>query len=304
MVNVGVVLGTGFNVKIGREFVQETDYGPVNMFEITMGGKKVLGVKRHEALEVPDIMPELAYIQALKLNEVDIILATSATGRLYDEIWPGNLMVPSDVVRHGIDERLDTYTQKGLLMHLPPNPLFSDNARQFLIDAWPNVKEEVEKIYTESDLPIQSQFYDEGIVHIVSGPSFRTRAEEEMIRTTISLNDYLSGYQHLIGMTPREALAAAEMGIDYAVLANCSDHSTYPGHPPVTHEQVGQTLNTTGATAFMVLEEAIRLIPEDYKPQSRIPIVSEKDFNHDQVVENGSPYLAQIIEQEFEMRKS
>lgn len=306
MVNVGVVLGTGFKGSIGKEFVQDTDYGPVNMSEISMGGKNVFGVKRHEALEVPDIMPELAYIQALKLLGTEIIFATSATGVLYGNIWPGNLMVPHDAIRKGLNERNDTYTQKGLLMHLAPAavPVFSNSARKFLIDALPIVKEKIETIYSSSDLPIKVGTYEDGIVTIVSGPSFRTPSEEHFMRSVIAQSPELSKYQHLIGMTPREGFPANELGIDYAVLLNCSDHSSMPGRPPVTHELVGGTLNVTGEAAFMVLEEAVRRVPENYKSQSRIPIVSEKDFNHDQVVQNGSPYLAQIIQKELESRKN
>ena len=78
MVNVGVVLGTGYQRDIGKAKKVKTDHGKVNMYELSMGGKDVLGVKRHEALEVPHIMPHLAYAQAFRLNNIDIVYATSA----------------------------------------------------------------------------------------------------------------------------------------------------------------------------------------------------------------------------------
>lgn len=305
MGNIGFVLGTGFMGTLGEKFVQETDFGNVDLYKIQLAGIEALAVMRHKLLEVPDIMPERAYIQALKLNGVDIIFATSATGVLYGEIWPGNMMVPHDAIRHGINERLDTFTAPGLLMHLAPAaiPVFSNKARGFLINAWPLAENDVKQIYSAADLPIRVNFYPNGIGHIVSGPSFRSPAEEEYMRTVIGMSPVLSRYQHLIGMTPREGFAAAEMGIDYAVLLNCSDHSSMPGRPPVTHEIVGGTLAVSGKAAFKVLEIAAGLVPKDYEPEARIPVVSRSDFNYVVLKAAGFGYTAQIIENEFQRRE-
>ena len=308
MVKIGVVLGTGFSGDLGTERIIETGYGNVRIFEFEFGGKKVCGVKRHEELEVPDIMPEKAYMLAFKWLGVDIVYATSATGRLTENVVPGNLLIPHDVIRHGIDERRDTYTQKGLLMHGAPSTIFHDDARANLIAGMHASEDYVKNLYKSSET-LESGFFYEGIAHVVSGPTFRTPAEEQDIRGRILVSynlpdeSYTEDHDHLIGMTAREAFAALEMGIPYALVLNCTDHSSYPNHPSVTHPQVLEALNVSGEAGFKVLEEAVRITPEDYINPLSIPIASELDFNYKTVSEK-YPKLADIIQKELDSREN
>lgn len=205
--------------------------GPVTIGKI--GGKKVAFLCRHGLghLINPTNVPHRANIWALVLLGVRKIFAVSACGSLTEEIQPGVLTVPDQLMNHTFLRPRTFFDRNGLVVHISVAEPFCEQTRQEIILSLQQV---------------DSEHYDSGTYITIEGPQFSTNAEH---------NTYIRWGCHLIGMTTSpEAQLAREAGMCYAGLAMPTDIYTGKGkHKPVTADIVVKTFMANIGNVIKVL---------------------------------------------------
>jgi 5'-methylthioadenosine phosphorylase len=196
---VAVIGGSGFYefLEGAREVVVETPYGdpsgPVAVGEV--GGTAVAFLARHGKGHAypPHRINYRANIWALRSLGVRQVLAPCAVGGLRDEVAPGDLVVPDQLVDR-TQGRVQSYVETGAA-HVP----FADPYCPALSSA-----------VGAHDGVLQG-----GTMVVVEGPRFSTRAESR---------HYAAQGWSLVNMTGHpEAVLAREMQMCYAAVALVTD---------------------------------------------------------------------------------
>lgn len=298
MGKIAIIGGTGFSEKKEIELTVLTDYGRIQADILHIGGKQVYLFTRHDEFDVPHRVNYKGNIQAAKLLGVDIIYSVSAAGRLHRDVLPGHLVAADDV--DWDDTAPQSFADDGnVLLHVSLNPACSQGLREVLHEAWKEIEERVCERYSgHSQLDVG--YHQTGTYFNIHGPGFSTPAREEAIRRR--------GDNHkVIGQTVlHEAYLAREMGIAYAVIAMCVDHSNYPGAPQhVNHGNVVmQAVPATADAAYMLLDSAIQKIPADFRDPAHTALQSalvETQVNLERL-RKISPQLADILYTEITSR--
>ncbi len=263
---LAVIGGTGFNELAKSYRKVHTDYGPVEIGTLELGGQEVDFISRHRRGEVPRSVNYKANMQALKLQGAEGIYAVSAGGRLAKDVKPGHLVVIDDFFGYNIS--IPTFAEKGLLLHEVNNPPTSVPLSNNLRRSWMAISAKVEEAYQAENeqsgkVLVEPGFRFKGMYVNIEGPGFSTPGEEFFFRT---LQDVA-----IVGQTLYyEARLARQLGIPYAAVAMCTDHSNFPMEDPVDHEGevLGRIKQTSGA-AVMLLDEAIKRTERFIEPVSQ-----------------------------------
>lgn len=223
MIKIGIIGGSGLDnpnlLENYEEKEVETQYGFPSS-KITCG--KIAGVdvcilarhgKKHEI--PPSQVNYRANIASLKMLGCSIILASSAVGSLKEEIKPGDLVFPDQLIDFTKQRESSFYDKEGEVFHLPFSEPFSEKIRKILINI----------------------AYELGLKHhpaatlvVIEGPRFSTKAE----------SFFFKNIADIIGMTALpEASLAREAGIEYATIAMSTDYDCWrEGEEPVTFEMI------------------------------------------------------------------
>lgn len=299
MVNkIAIIGGTGFSDKIKTTEQVETDYGVIDVGTLEIGGKTAYLLTRHSTFDVPHRVNYKGNVQAAKLLGVNMMYGISAAGRLHADVLPGHLVAVDDFDWDDIHP--ETFADDGhVLLHVSMNPACSDGLRKVLHDAWTEVEENVKERYRDAS-QLAVGYHQDGTYFNIHGPGFSTVAREEAIRKR--------GNNHkVIGQTLHsEAYLAREMQIAYTGLAMCVDHSNYPDAPQhVNHgEVVMQAAPATAAAAYMLLDAAIRKIPDSFDDPAHCALRYALLPDQVNLEELGKarPKLAEILRKELEKR--
>jgi len=196
---VAVIGGSGFYsfLEDPEDVVVETPYGEpsaaVSIGEV--GGRRVAFLPRHGPGHEypPHLINYRANLWALRSLGVRQVLAPCAVGGLRNEVAPGDLVVPDQLVDR-TSGRERTYVERGAV-HLP----FADPYCTRLSDA----------------LAAADGVHRGGTMVVIDGPRFSTRAESQ---------DYASRGWSLINMTGApEAALARELRMCLATIALVTD---------------------------------------------------------------------------------
>ncbi len=299
MSKIAIIGGTGFSDSIKDYTTEITDYGAIKVAQIMLGGKEVDIISRHNDLEAPHLVNYRGMIQVAKLRENDIIYAVSACGRLGKNVKPGHLGAVDDVDWDDL-HRETSFCVPGLLLHASTDQLFSSGLRDILADAYARIKPQVREVYRGTHL--KEGFHNGGTYFNIQGPAFTPPAREARLRRTVE-------NPHYIGMTlVPEVLLAREMGIAYAALTMCVDHSNFPGAQHVKHaDGVMVAVIKTAEVAKLVLEEAVRMTPKKFYDEDAHNAMKHS-VHSGQVnlprLRTKRPLLAKIIKEELESRKA
>ena len=157
--------------------------------------------KKHE--NPPHKINYQANIWALHKLGVDKIIAVNAVGGIHENLGPGCLAVPIQIIdyTHG---RVATYFEENPqnVMHIDFTYPFTETLRSALLDS-----ANIMNMKSSSDRLV----IDGGVYGCTQGPRLETTAE---------VNRYKIEGCDLLGMTAMpEAVLARELGIDYALLA-------------------------------------------------------------------------------------
>jgi 5'-methylthioadenosine phosphorylase len=198
--DVAVIGGTGFYSFLDdyEEHTVETPYGapsaPIAVGEVA--GRRVAFLPRHgpHHEHPPHGIPYRANLWALRALGVRQVLAPCAVGGLSDEVAPGDLVVPDQLVDRTY-RRVPSYVETGAV-HLPFADPYCPRVSRALVAAAPDVKAG-------------------GAMVVIEGPRFSTRAESRQ---------HAAGGATLINMTGApEAALAREMRLCYASIALVTD---------------------------------------------------------------------------------
>lgn len=243
---IGVIGGSGLYDMPGlvdREEVQlTTPFGePSDAFILgTLGDVRVAFLPRHGRGHrlLPSEVPSQANMYAFRQLGVTRVLAVSAVGSLQEELPPGRLVVPDQLVDRTRGIRPATFFGQGVVVHVQFDKPFCPELRQAMVEA-----------ARGQELPVK-----DGATYVVmEGPQFSTLAESQFHRA--------QGFD-LIGMTALpEAKLAREAELCYATLALVTDYDCWhPGHDAVTVEAVLQVMRQNTANAQAVIKAVIPLV--------------------------------------------
>lgn len=145
-----------------------------------------------------------ANVWALKQMGVTSVLSVSAVGSLKEEIAPGHLVVPDQIIDRTMGHRDNTFFGDGLVAHVPMADPYCASLRQSVL---------------QSARRVGATVHDSGTLVCIEGPQFSTRAESMLYRTWNA---------HLVGMTVMpEARLVREASMCYTTLALATDYDCW-----------------------------------------------------------------------------
>ncbi len=247
---LAVIGGSGFYKMPGLEDVErwqpETPFGPTSD-EIVIGslhGKRVAFLPRHGVGHrlMPHEIPVRANIWALKALGVQGILAVSAVGSLKQEIVPGHMVVPDQIIDRTRGGRPTTFFGDGIVVHVGFADPFCAELSARLVESAGRVGRTV---------------HAGGSYIAMEGPLFSTRAESHL---------YRSWGASIIGMTAvPEAKLAREAEIAYAMLATATDYDVWhESEADVTAAAVAEIVAQNVRSAQQIVADVARNLPGDW----------------------------------------
>ena len=247
---LGVIGGSGLygipEFEVIEEINRETPFGtpssPVVRGRIK--GRELFFLARHGKGHVlsPTEVPYRANVFALKSLGVNRLLSVSAVGSLREEIEPGHLVLPDQIIDRTRGIRPSTFFGNGIVVHVALADPFCGDFRTLVKTATENTGATVH--------------YD-GTLVCMEGPQFSTRAESFMYRSLGA---------SLVGMTVLpEAKLAREASMCYATLALATDYDCWhEGHDSVTVEAVLQVMKGNAEKARKTLVALVDLLDEPF----------------------------------------
>jgi len=244
---IGIIGGSGLGQALARQTTGtvhdiETPFGTPSAPIVTaeLESIPIAFLARHGRghLLNPSSVPYRANIFALKELGVTHIIASGACGSLTEQIAPGHLVIPDQVIDKTF-KRANSFFDGELAVHVDFAYPFCQRLRELLLSAAEQVDTNV---------------HDSGTYICMEGPQFSTRAESMLHR---------SWGAHLIGMTCMpEAKLAREAEICYALVALPTDYDCWKPHEgdqnkhALMKEIIGN-LNTATKNAIALIRAAL-----------------------------------------------
>jgi len=244
---IGVIGGSGLyditefkkldEIKIKTPFGQPSDKIIIGKFG---DSENIAFLPRHGKGHrlLPTEVNSKANIWALKYLGVERIIAISAVGSLKEEIKPGDVVIPDQIIDR-TKSRPNSFFGNGIVGHVAFAEPFCPELRNLLYDTAKNLNFKV---------------HPKGTYVCMEGPLFSTKAESNL---------YKSWNADLIGMTSLpEAKLAREAEICYATIALPTDYDCwYETEETVSVELVVQRLNENIKKAKEIIKNVINKIP-------------------------------------------
>jgi len=244
---IGVIGGTGLYDIEGLTDIEEveidTPFGKPSD-TITIGKLEGVGIaflprhgKGHRIS--PTELPVRANIYALKSLGVEHIIAVSSAGSFKQEIKPGDLVIPDQLIDR-TRNRVNSFFGDGIVTHIPFAEPFCPVLSQVLY---------------ESAKEVGASVHQGGTYVAMEGPAFSTRAESRL---------YRSWGADIIGMTALpEAKLAREAEICYAIIGCVTDYDSWQERSqPITIDVILNVLRQNIDTAKKIIKLAVSRIPE------------------------------------------
>jgi len=241
----GVIGGSGLDdpgiLKNPSTETVHTDYGPAVLNRGMMGDKEIFLIARHGKNHelAPGGVNYRANIAALKLKNVDGILATTACGSLKEEVEPGDFVIPDQFIDFTKNRKSTFFTSfENGITHTPMADPFDPKLRKILLK-------------TAGELNFKT--HEKGTVITIEGPRFSTRAESIMFQ---------SWGADIINMsTATEAALANEAEIPYGVVAMSTDYDCWKqDEEPVSWERIMEIFQTNAQRVKELLIQTIKTI--------------------------------------------
>jgi 5'-methylthioadenosine phosphorylase len=249
---VGVIGGSGLYDMPGLQDVERvrltTPFGdPSDEFVCgTLAGMRLVFLPRHGRGHriLPSEVNFRANIFGMKSLGAEWIVAVASVGSLRDEIAPGHLVVPDQLIDRTV-QRASTFFGNGIVAHIPFADPFCPVVGAARIEAARRVGATV---------------HPRGTYVCMEGPQFSTRAESLWYRQWGAA---------VIGMTAlQEAKLAREAEMCFATLALATDYDCWhETEADVAIAEVLRILNEHVAMAQRVIAEAVR----DLRPPRTCP---------------------------------
>lgn len=235
---LGVIGGSGVyrlpELEDVTERTMETPYGEASspLISGTIAGQEVHFLGRHGPGHClnPSEVPYRANVWAMKAAGVDRLLSVSAVGSLVEEVAPGHLALPDQIIDRTLGCRYSTFFEGGAVAHVAFGDPYCDELRGLVAASAPD-----------------AVVHRGGTLVCMEGPAFSTRAESNL---------YRGWGATLVGMTAvPEAKLAREASLCYATLALATDYDCWhETEEDVSVETVIEVMkrNTLAARATIV----------------------------------------------------
>ena len=206
----------------------------------------------------PTDVPYRANIYALKSLGVEHIIAISAVGSLKEEVEPGHLLIPDQLIDR-TRNRVSTFFREDIVAHIP----FAEPFCPVL-----------SRIVYQAAQEVGATVHRGGTYIAMEGPAFSTKAESRL---------YKSWGADIIGMTALpEAKLAREAEICYALIACATDYDSWRevSEPLNIIEIILNILNKNAETSKKLLKLAMGRMPEkrdcDCSSALKLAIVTDR----------------------------
>lgn len=250
--DLGVIGGSGFyEFLTGAERVAvSTPFGDPSD-ELVIGdldGRRVAFLARHgrDHRFQPHRVNYRANLWALRSVGVRQILSPCAVGSLREELGPGAIVVPDQVVDRTWGRAHTIYEEEGPVVHVGFADPYCPHGRQVVIDAARSAGKQVE---------------DGGTLVVINGPRFSSKAESRWHQQ--------AGWD-VVGMTAMpEASLARELAMCFTTIALVTDHDAgVHGGEAVTHQEVLAVFARNVEGLKGVLGSALAAMPETEPDES------------------------------------
>jgi len=242
---IGVIGGSGLYDIEGMTDIEkvniDTPFGkPSDAITIgSLEGVRIAFLPRHGKGHriSPTELPARANIYALKSLGVEHIIAVCSAGSFKKEIEPGHLLIPDQLIDR-TRNRVNTFFGEGIVAHIAFADPFCPVLSQVLFEA---AKE------------VGATVHPSGILVVMEGPAFSTRAESRL---------YRSWGADIIGMTALpEAKLAREAEICYAIIGCVTDYDGWwHSAEPITIDVILNTMRHNVDTARRIIKLAVSRI--------------------------------------------
>jgi len=244
---IGVIGGSGlYKIKILSDLQEldlDTPFGkPSDIITVgSLEGVNVAFLPRHGKGHrlLPSEVPYRANIYALKSLGVEWIISVNAAGSLKEEIKPGDLVIPDQLIDRTC-QRTDSFFGEGIVGHI----IFADPFCPVL-----------SQVLCQAAQKLNASFHKGGISLAIDGPAFSTRAESDL---------YRSWGAAIIGMTAApEAKLAREAEMCYAAIAGVTDYDCWQRHcEPIPIDVIIETLRQNTHQIREIIKLAVTRIPD------------------------------------------
>lgn len=242
---IGIIGGSGLSESsIIKETVTiKTPYGePSCPYEIEeVDNIKVLFLRRHGQKHSipPHKVNYRANIFGFKNLGIERIFGIFATGSLNEDIPPGSIVIPDQIIDFTQGTRPHTFYEDGKVVHIDFTEPFCGEIRQCLL---------------ETAKKIGINVIPQATYICVNGPRLETAAEIKLFKNIGA---------HIIGMTVMpEAALAREVEICYAAVAVATNYAAGISKTPLTVKEVIETMQNSLKTVKLLIRETIKILPK------------------------------------------
>ncbi|MGV6859875.1 MAG: S-methyl-5'-thioinosine phosphorylase [bacterium] len=240
MAKIGIIGGTGVTrmkhlTVTGRE-VLHTPYGEPSgiITRGTLFGHEVVFLARHGYTHniPPHKINYRANVWGMKHLEVDCVVAFAAVGGITEEMAPGKVVIPDQLVDYTYG-RPHTFFEEDLssVTHIDFSEPYCPIIRPKLIEA---------------ARAAEIAAIEHGVYAVTQGPRLETAAE---------INRLESDGCTLVGMTAMpEAALAKELELGYATLAIVANYAAGRGDGPITMDDIQRSVDSGMKDAIRILE--------------------------------------------------
>lgn len=239
-----LITGSGFDALpgSGEEHALGTRFGdpsaPIRM--VRLGAHQVFSLARHGASHTipPHAINYRANLVALKELGADVVIALNTVGVISEVCAPGTIAVPDQVIDYTWGREHTIYDgSDGIVRHIEFTEPLSPRLRAGLLDA---------------ARAAGIACHDGGVYAATQGPRLESAAEVD--RLDRDGNDF-------VGMTAMpEAAIAAELGLEYAVIAMVVNRAAGRGDVPIFDDVEAGTVGSRDA--------ALKLLQQFFKAAS------------------------------------
>ena len=208
-----------------------TTSGPIR--ELQYDDHTVYLLPRHgdELLIPPHAINYRANLQALHQLKVDAVIAMNTVGVVSQDIHPGQIAVPDQLIDYTWGRAHSIYEGTGRIDHIDFTTPFSESLRQGLMQA-----------ASAADIKL----CDGGVYAVCQGPRLETSAEVDRLERDGA---------DFIGMTAMpEAALARELGMEYACLSLVVNYAAGRGENSI-HADIEASTMTAKMQSMKVLRE-------------------------------------------------